>query len=191
MFRGVATIDVRLRFLPLYARTALKGFRRSRRVLIPSTGGVMAANHRGAVLLCTGFLPTALLTRAKVEAPRLEIRGAAGVRARPFPANRLSHTRRSSGHTAQWRIEPYERGPAGQRYMVVIDGANHQDFRGDRPGSRAPTLWLWRRRRSSTGVSKSMPQREYLRRPSGFAAICRDRRCDQVQVTSTPLGGRS
>lgn len=75
-----------------------------------------------------------------------------------------------SGHTAEWRMEPYELSPPGERYVLVIEGATHQDFGGDKPGTRAPdfveaasaAFWDW-------CLKGDTQAREYLRQPTGFA----------------------
>lgn len=75
-----------------------------------------------------------------------------------------------SGHTAEWRMEPYELSPAGERYLLVIEGANHQDFGGDRPGTRAPVFVEAASAAFWDGCLKGdAAGREYLRQSAGFA----------------------
>lgn len=44
--------------------------------------------------------------------------------------------RGAGGQTAEWKQEPYRLSPPGDKYLVVIDGANHFSF-GGRLGARA------------------------------------------------------
>ena len=44
------------------------------------------------------------------------------------------------GRHETWRMEPYEFSPAGDKYQMVVEGAQHFSFGGDRPdGGDAPT----------------------------------------------------
>ncbi len=46
---------------------------------------------------------------------------------------------RREGRHEEWRMEPYEFSPAGDKYQMVINDAAHSSFGGDRPDGDAPT----------------------------------------------------
>lgn len=54
----------------------------------------------------------------------------------------------AGGQGPEWKQEPFERSPAGDKYLVFIEGANHVAFGGARPGVitevvQAGTLAFW------------------------------------------------
>ena len=43
-----------------------------------------------------------------------------------------------NGRDEDWRLEPYRLSPAGDKYLIVIDGATHNAYGGDRDAGDAP-----------------------------------------------------
>lgn len=74
-----------------------------------------------------------------------------------------------SGHPAEWRWEPYELAPAGDKHHVVIAKATHNEFGGDTSGSDVPryveraSLAFW-----DHCLKGSKPAGEFLDRAEGF-----------------------
>lgn len=54
----------------------------------------------------------------------------------------------AGGQGPEWKKEPFKLSPAGDKYLVFIEGANHTSFGGTRPGDiteavKASTLAFW------------------------------------------------
>ncbi len=54
----------------------------------------------------------------------------------------------AGGQGPEWKKEPFKLSPAGDKYLVCIEGANHTSFGGARPGDiteavKASTLAFW------------------------------------------------
>ncbi|MFM8414937.1 MAG: hypothetical protein ACKOCX_09445, partial [Planctomycetota bacterium] len=53
----------------------------------------------------------------------------------PHDDDHRDQSRGAGGQTVEWKQEPYRLSPPGDKYLVVIDGANHFSF-GGRLGPR-------------------------------------------------------
>lgn len=77
-----------------------------------------------------------------------------------------------NGRADDWRMEPYNLGPGGDKYLVVIEDASHGQFGGDDASSDAPdyvkaaTAAFW-----DHCLRGEPGGREYLLEPEGFAAF--------------------